>query len=238
MRSVILLAILLAPSIAGASSINMDNLSAAVNSTVVYPLVIQDAKDIGAVQLKMTFDPKVIRINSASSSDFPNFISNTDTSHLGYISLGAFDTSEKGRSDNIRLADIMIQVTGKERESTPIKMEFSAWDARGAKITGYVVNSGSLSIIKKTGGGGPEPVVITPTVTLALPGETQEKRNEPAATGTAAGTAAASATGTSAGGKEPPAAKGIPGFWALEAALVFAYALKTFNLRNKSIKLI
>ncbi len=198
-----LLIILLSFSAAQASpSISIESISAPQDSTIVNPLIISNAQNIGAVQLKITFDPKVIRINSASNSGFPNFIPNTDTSSLGYIAIGAFDISDKGVSGNIRLADIVIQVVGKEGASTQIKIEeFSAWDNKGAKISEFSVKDGSLNVIKKQEGAVQTPVIITPKVTVATPAGTQEKtgitpkeaREAPAA-------------------KETKGAKEIPGF--------------------------
>lgn len=173
----LLLFLLFLTTASASPSISIESLSYPQESTIVYPLIITNAENIGAVQLKITFDPKVIRINSASNSGFGSFIPNTDTSSLGYISLGTFDISEKGLSGNLRLADIVIQVIGKEGDSTQIKIEeFSAWNNKGAKIPEFIVTGGSLNVIKKQeGSGSMTPVIITPKVTVATPAGTQEK---------------------------------------------------------------
>ncbi|MCG2826527.1 MAG: cohesin domain-containing protein [Thermoplasmatales archaeon] len=202
-------------------SISIESLSASQENTVVYPLIIANAENIGAVQLKITFDPKVIRINSASNSGFGSFIPNTDTSSLGYIAIGAFDISDKGLSGNIKLADIVIQVIGKEGDSTQIKIEdFSAWDNKGAKISDYSVKDGSLNVIKKQEGTVQTPVIITPNVTVATPAATQEKIEGVTPTG----------TGETPIAKETKAVREIPGF---EAILIIG-VLGVYLLKKKT----
>lgn len=218
-----LLIILLSFSAAQASpSISIESISVSPDSTIVNPLIISNAQNIGAVQLKITFDPKVIRINSASNSGFPNFIPNTDTASLGYIALGAFDISEKGLSGNIRLADIVIQVIGKEGESTPLKLEFSAWDNKGAKISEYSVKDGLLSVTRKQEGTISTPIIITPTITISEPTSGTPEKGR--------------ITGKESEGKETPTTgetkgiKEIPGFDAILAITTVILAVITITL--------
>ncbi len=137
------------PASAAPLGISVDSLSASEDSTIVCPLMLANSNNIGAVEVTVSFDPEVIRIDSAANSDFGTFIPNTGTSAEGHVKLGAFDISESGLSGNVKLADLSIRVTGKEGDSTPLKIEISAWDAEGAKITEYTVKDGSLRVVSQ-----------------------------------------------------------------------------------------
>lgn len=159
----IIMNILSAASSAAALSISIESLSAPEGGTVVYPLIISNAENLGAVQVRLSFNPKVIRITSASNSDFGNFVPNTDTNSAGYIAIGAFDLSESGLNGNVKLADLTIQVVGTPGASTKIELDFSAWDNDGNKITEYNIIDGSLQVTKKQEGVAAMPVIINST---------------------------------------------------------------------------
>ena len=106
-------------------SIRVDEVEAEPGSRLLVPIVAEgipkDSAGLGAYDLKLTFNPEVIRLNDIKNGDsrFDKIVYNIDNVK-GIALFNNTSTEIPGATGNVVLAYLDITVTGKSKQSTTL----------------------------------------------------------------------------------------------------------------------
>jgi len=75
---------------------------------VVKPLIIEDAANVGTVDVTLLYDASVMNVTGVADGDFDVIIKNLERVREGFVRIGAVQTNNFGLNGQINLASITL----------------------------------------------------------------------------------------------------------------------------------
>jgi hypothetical protein len=92
--------------------------------TITVPITIEDASNVGACHLTLSYDPDIVTVSSVHpDSDFDLLFANLGNAAEGSVGVIAHQGSGPGLSDDLLIADVTFMVMGPVGSSTPLNPE-------------------------------------------------------------------------------------------------------------------
>jgi len=115
---------------ASATTISIDNVFMKPGEDAVTPIMINNVSNLGVADINLTFDPSVVHVLSATSSDFDFFHAVIDNS-TGVVRMGGIDYGD-GLNGDIKLAGITLKAVGNHGEATTLGAKINELKEAGA----------------------------------------------------------------------------------------------------------
>lgn len=115
---------------ASATTISIDNVFMKPGEDAVTPIMINNVSNLGVADINLTFDPSVVHVLSATSSDFDFFHAVIDNS-TGVVRMGGIDYGD-GLNGDIKLAEITLKAVGNHGEATTLGAKINELKEAGA----------------------------------------------------------------------------------------------------------
>jgi len=115
---------------ASATTISIDNVFMKPGEDAVTPIMINNVSNLGVADINLTFDPSVVHVLSATSSDFDFFHAVIDNS-TGVVRMGGIDYDD-GLNGDIKLAGITLKAVGNHGEATTLGAKINELKEAGA----------------------------------------------------------------------------------------------------------
>jgi len=109
------------------------------------PITINDAANVGSVDLTLTFNASIVNVTNVTGGDFDVTTSNLEHVHEGWVRIGAIQAGSPGMSHNITLAEVAFSPVGSAGETCSLNLSVTTFkDATPAcaKMP-YVVMNGT-----------------------------------------------------------------------------------------------
>ncbi|MDY6865546.1 MAG: cohesin domain-containing protein [Halobacteriota archaeon] len=115
---------------------------------VTIPIKIEDAKNVGACQLTLTYDPTVAIVTDVIGSDSDNINANLENASSGKIRLNVFQGASPGLNGDVILADLNFTIVGDTGSSTSLNLYVEGlFDAEASSNTiPYKTDDGSIYV--------------------------------------------------------------------------------------------
>ena len=153
---------------------------------------INNAKNVGVIDLDISYDPLVVMVIDVTGSDFDTTIPNLDHNDTGSVRIGALQMESPGLDRTvITMANIKLKAVGNAGSTSPLNIivtEFEDATPEGKHIN-YTTTNGTFTVKSSNGGSGngggggttPTPTP-TPTSTEKPPAVSGEEKVEVAET--------------------------------------------------------
>ena len=115
---------------ASATTISIDNVFMKPGEDAVTPIMINNVSNLGVADINLTFDPSVVHVLSATSSDFDFFHAVIDNS-TGVVRMGGIDYGD-GLNGDIKLAEITLKPVGNHGAATALSAKINELKEAGA----------------------------------------------------------------------------------------------------------
>jgi len=151
---VVAVAMLLAPSVLAASvSVSMPDSSGAKGSTVVVPINLEGASNVGSMDITVQYNPQVLRAVSVENGGLGSgaFIEG-NTESAGSVLIALADSS--GINGNGAIAEISFEVIGAVGSTSELYLEVTANDVDTLVDIITNIDSGTFEVVEKGGLGG------------------------------------------------------------------------------------
>jgi len=131
---------------ATATTVTIGDIFSETNVTV--PLMINNAEDVAAATIKVSYDPSVIVVTDVGNSDFESFTPNIWYANEGWVKMSGYNTVE-GISGDVIFAELTIAPRGSYGEFSELTIEVETLsDSVGVPIDTEVKN-GSFTILSE-----------------------------------------------------------------------------------------
>ena len=109
------------------------------------PITIDDAANVGSVDLTLTFNASIVNVTNVTGGDFDVTTSNLEHVHEGWVRIGAIQTGSPGMSHNITLAEVAFAPVGSAGEMCSLNLSVTTFkDATPAcEAMPYIVMNGT-----------------------------------------------------------------------------------------------
>ncbi|HDS45267.1 MAG TPA: hypothetical protein ENN68_04115 [Methanomicrobia archaeon] len=141
----------------GIITVRIEHLTVVSGEVVTATIRIEDIGDAGlrSARITLTYDPAVVSVLSAGTSDFEEFTANIES---GTVQMTGSQTGTHGLTGGVIFAQLQLKAAGKNGEQSTLGLEVNELvDVNGTSLAeqhDYVVAAGSLVI---TSAGEPEP---------------------------------------------------------------------------------
>jgi len=182
--------LVLSASGASEAEVVISDASACPTETTSIPIKINNAENIGVIDLYLYYDPSVVMVIAVAGGDFDIMIPNLEHNATGLVRIGAFQTVNPGLNKSIiTIANITLEAVGNEGSISTLGIivnEFKDATPEGKHID-YTITNGTFTIkpsaeqptptpTPSLGGGGGEgggyaPTTPTPTEKPPVVGE-------------------------------------------------------------------
>jgi hypothetical protein len=156
----ILVCILILPGVSAiAMTVSTGTSSGGSGSIIDVPISVDNAKDLGSMDIIVSYDPSVISIVSVDKGTLNKGMISANTETTGMVSIGIVDAG--GINGNGAVAVMKINITGSEGAASPLHIEqVLAYDVKTHVDIQTTTNSGTVTV-KKTGPGAPLPMEVS-----------------------------------------------------------------------------
>ena len=134
-------------------SLGIADASGSTGSTVDVPVTVQEAQNIGALDIGIMYDPEVLSVVSVEKGSLVRgmFVSNTGTP--GILTLGMIDT--QGMTGSGPVAVVRFRVTGAARTESPLEfLEVLAYDLTSHDPLAMTQNGGTFTVTAEAAPAG------------------------------------------------------------------------------------
>jgi hypothetical protein len=156
------------PVSAAALTVSAGTVNGGPGSTVTIPVNVENAKDLGSMDIVISYDPSVLSAVSVDKGSLNKGMISSTTDMPGIISLGIVDAD--GINGNGAVAEITMKVTGADGASSTLSIDrVLAYDARTHLDIQTVTGSGTFTV--KQGGPGaalPETIALVAVAAIGL----------------------------------------------------------------------
>lgn len=145
------------PAESGFITVHIDDVRAEKGEEVTVPIMISgvSGEGLSSARITLTYDPDVVNVLSAESSDFDEFVENIEK---GQVRMIGFQTGLEGLTGDVTFAQLHLKAVGKDGRTSALGLEVQELvDNLGTLLTeqnDYAVAAGSLTV---GGAGEPEP---------------------------------------------------------------------------------
>jgi len=145
------------PAESGFITVHIDDVRAGKGDEVTVPIMISgvSGEGLSSARITLTYDPDVVNVLSAESSDFDEFVENIEK---GQVRMIGFQTGLEGLTGDVTFAQLHLKAVGKDGRTSALGLEVQELvDNLGTLLTeqnDYAVAAGSLTV---GGAGEPEP---------------------------------------------------------------------------------
>jgi hypothetical protein len=175
-----------------------------METTSLSIITINNAENVGVVDLNLRYDPSVVMVINVTGVDFDVTIPNLEHKSNGSVRMGAYQTNNSGLNDTITIANVTLKAMGNPGGISPLNIivnEFKYATPQGTTIN-YTITNGTFTIISPgvtptptptpsngggDGGGGdgafiPTPSPIPTSASTATPTPTETSTPAPSIT--------------------------------------------------------
>jgi len=131
------------------ATISIGNASASFGNTTIVPVMIYDAKNVGVVDLNLSYNPSVVKVIDVAEGDFDTTIPNLEHTDTGLVRIGALQTENPGLNATVVIANITLKAVGIAGQFSPLNLcvnEFKDATPESNDIP-YLVSNGTFTII-------------------------------------------------------------------------------------------
>ena len=118
---------------ASATTVSISDVFMESNETAVTSIMINNVSDLGVADITLSFEPSVVRVISATNSDFDVFypvINNTG----GFVRAGGMDDGD-GLYGDVKFADITFEAVGDHGETSALNLSINELKKSGMPET-------------------------------------------------------------------------------------------------------
>ncbi|MBN1455709.1 MAG: hypothetical protein JW945_05630 [Methanomicrobia archaeon] len=134
----------------GSITVHVDDVRAEEGEEVIVPIQISGVSHPGlsSARITLTYDPDVVTVLSAESSDFAEFMANIEN---GTVRMNGFQTGVEGLTGEVTFAQLQLKAIGNPGEQTTLGLDVSELvDNTGnllAELNDYAVAAGRFTIV-------------------------------------------------------------------------------------------
>jgi len=176
---ILMFVLVLPASGASEAEVVISDASAYPTETTSIPIKINNAENVGVIDLSLYYDSSVVMVTAVEGSDFDIMIPNLEYNATGLVRIGAFQTVNPGLNKSIvTIANITLEAVGNGGSISTLGIivnEFKDATPEGKHID-YTITNGTFTIKPSAeqptptptpslggGGGGYAPTTPTPT---------------------------------------------------------------------------
>ncbi|MBN1455707.1 MAG: hypothetical protein JW945_05620 [Methanomicrobia archaeon] len=138
-------------------TVRIEDLTATSGEVMTATIRLEDIEGTGlsSARITLTYDPDVVNVLSADSSDFDEFMADIES---GTVLMSGSQTGVDGLNGDVTFAQLQLKAIGNPGEQTTLGLDVSELvDKHGnllAELNDYVVAAGSFTVVSSD---GPEP---------------------------------------------------------------------------------
>ena len=142
------------PAVSSFITVHLDAVRAGKGDEVTVPIVISGVggEGLSSARITLTYDPDVVNVLSAESSDFDEFVSNIEK---GQVRMIGFQTGLEGLTGEVQFVELHLKAVGRDSTTSALNLLVERTD--------YKVEAGSFTVGLA---GEPEPVPEEPSNSL------------------------------------------------------------------------
>ena len=138
---------------------------------VIKPIIIEDAVNLGAVDISIAYDESLFVVTAVADGDFDVTDSNLEHAHNGTVRIVAFQTANPGMSGQVTLASVTLagdldDLGSLDMTANTLSDATPRCSPIDSTIDGFMITASSASTGSRHGGGGagytPEPTPTSP----------------------------------------------------------------------------
>jgi len=164
----ILLFIVIFPAVsAAAMTVSTGTASGGPGSIIDVPVSVDNAKDLGSMDIIVSYDPSVLSVVSVDKGPLNKGMISANTETPGTVSIGIVDAG--GINGNGAVAVMKLKISGSVGASSPLRIEQAmAYDVK-THVDIQTVTTSGIFTVKQTGLGAPLPEIV-PFAALSVAG--------------------------------------------------------------------
>jgi len=131
------------------ATISIGNASTNTGYTTVVPIRIDNATNLGSVDINLTYNSSVVIAVNVTGGDFDVTIPNLEHNVSGLVRIGAFQTENPGLNGSVNLAWVKLKAVGNTGENSPLNISVNTLrDATPqCNLIPYQVSNGTFTIL-------------------------------------------------------------------------------------------
>ncbi len=170
------------------ATISIGNASTNTGCTTLVPITIDNAANLGSVDINLTYNSSVVIAVNVTGGDFDVTIPNLEHNRSGLVRIGAIQTEKSGLNGSVNLAWVKLKAVGNLGEISPLNISVNTLkDATNeCNNISHTITNGTFTVTLSGeptstptpsngggdgggGGGGYVPTTPTPKPTEKLP---------------------------------------------------------------------
>jgi len=142
------------------AGIVIDDVETYPGDTTYTSIKINNAENVGVVNLNLSYNPSVVMVIDVSGVDFDGTIRNLEHNETGFVKIGAFQMVSPGLNDRVIIANITLKAVGSTGQSSMLNIRVNEFKYATPEVNkiNHTITNGTFRIIS------PE---VTPTPTPA-----------------------------------------------------------------------
>ena len=131
------------------ATISIGNASTNTGYTTVVPIRIDNATNLGSVDINLTYNSSVVIAVNVTGGDFDVTIPNLEHNVSGLVRIGAFQTENPGLNGGVNLTWVKLKAVGNTGENSPLNISVNTLrDATPqCNLIPYQVSNGTFTIL-------------------------------------------------------------------------------------------
>ena len=121
------------PASATSTTVSISNIYVKPGENAIAQIMVNNVTNLGVADINLTFDPSVVHVVSATSSDF-DFLHAVIDNSTGIVRIGGIDYGD-GLCGNVKLAEITLKAVGNHSESCTLGISINELKEAGATET-------------------------------------------------------------------------------------------------------